>query len=532
MNVLPVVTRELRAEARHAFTYWIRVAGAGIGTLAAASFAFTNGLRPDQGEMLFSALHFKLQLAIWTLVPLLTADCLSRERREGTLGLLFLTPLKALDVVVAKSLAHGLRATTLVLAVLPVIALPLLMGGVSWHQGASAILLDLSGVSLALAAGIVASSFSTSWVRSLIVTACLTLIFLIGFTNTLGFVFTLSTHGFRFAIDEGESFKVGLNLLGNISPYYSYQYLMAGAPVPGGSLGIKLVATTSTTFTLSLAVLFLSGLTAALVTKRNWQQRPPNPLLEWLRVKFTRPVIARDVLRGWMRHSLERNPIGWLERRTWSGRTVIWGWFAVMISVYSLILTDARYLTHNFSGIHLFMGWTLLASMAMNASMSFRRERETRVLELLLVSPLKENQIIHGRVRGLWGQFLPSIGLLLAGWTYLCTALNKFPDNVGAMFTMLVAFLAVPIIGLYFSLVCRNFLTALVWTILVGLMLPTFPQGMFHLIAIIFRGAVIIDFGWLDYLFHPVVFQTSLAALLLWRLRHRLVHRRFATETN
>ena len=39
--------------------------------------------------------------------------------------------------------------------------------------------------------------------------------------------------------------------------------------------------------------------------------------------------------RRWMRRKLERNPIGWLEQRTWSGRLVTWGWFAVLISIYS-----------------------------------------------------------------------------------------------------------------------------------------------------------------------------------------------------
>ena len=36
---------------------------------------------------------------------LLTADCLSEEKREGTLGLLFLTDLKGYDVVLGKFMA-------------------------------------------------------------------------------------------------------------------------------------------------------------------------------------------------------------------------------------------------------------------------------------------------------------------------------------------------------------------------------------------------------------------------------------------
>ena len=45
-------------------------------------------------------------------------------------------------------------------------------------------------------------------------------------------------------------------------------------------------------------------------------------------------------------------------------------------------------------------------------------ERESGVLELLLVSPLGEKQIIAGRLSGLWGQFAPAAVLLLAIWAY------------------------------------------------------------------------------------------------------------------
>src|SRR2546427_10488082 len=113
MTLLPVISRELRASARHAFTYYLRLLGAGALVLASLLFGLEHGFGPTLGGRLFAQLHSTLFLAIWVLVPLLTADCLSRERREGTLGLLFLTRLRATDIVVAKGLAHGLRALSL-----------------------------------------------------------------------------------------------------------------------------------------------------------------------------------------------------------------------------------------------------------------------------------------------------------------------------------------------------------------------------------------------------------------------------------
>ena len=53
---------------------------------------------------LFPLLHSVLFFSIWLVTPLLTADCLAKEKRENTLGLLFLTKLNASDVVAAKAL--------------------------------------------------------------------------------------------------------------------------------------------------------------------------------------------------------------------------------------------------------------------------------------------------------------------------------------------------------------------------------------------------------------------------------------------
>ena len=109
----PVILRELQAEARHSFTYWLRVWGAAALLLVGAFFfLFRHGLSIAQGGPLFAGLHVTLFFLIWVAVPLMTSSCISRERREGTLGLLFLTPLTARSIILAKALAHGLRALT------------------------------------------------------------------------------------------------------------------------------------------------------------------------------------------------------------------------------------------------------------------------------------------------------------------------------------------------------------------------------------------------------------------------------------
>ena len=547
MNVLPVITRELRAEARSPFTYWLRVLGAGAVIAAAVFFVLMHGLRVEVGGALFSRLHATLQLAIWILVPLLTADCLSRERREGTLGLLFLTPLKPLGIVIAKSLAHGLRAVTLLLAVLPVVALPLLMGGVSWQQAVISLLLNGSAMCLALAAGLLASASSKSWVRSLILAFLFAIMFAIIFCIMVGWMLGTNLAAGQ-SLDSNRWLEVGLRIAGEISPdqipwFINYQYgrgAWAGYP-PGSVLLPRILWCAIDSFGFSGLALCFITLLAAWLTKRNWQERPPHPLAVWFKHKLCTPVVMLGLLQRWMKRSLARNPIGWLEQRTWSGRLVIWGWFAVMISVYSLVLTDANFLTRSLNGVHTFMGWVLLMSMAVNASTSFRRERETRVLELLLVSPLNESQIISGRLRGLWGQFLPSMVLLLGGWMYLATALGHLQREISSIVFIAAAFASIPVIGLYFSLICRNFLTALIATVLVGMIGPALvPTCITAIIRIVARlsemtltntDELMLLLRLLQLLLHPLIVQLAVAAWLWRGLHRRLTHRRFATET-
>ena len=231
-----------------------------------------------------------------------------------------------------------------------------------------------------------------------------------------------------------------------------------------------------------------------------------------------------------MRRKLERNPIGWLEQRTWSGRLVTWGWFAVLISIYSMVLTD-RHFFDNSNRLHATMAWLLAGSMAMSAAGSFRRERETGVLELLLVSPLGENQIISGRLGGLWSQFAPAAGLLLAVWAYCSTFLPNGGD-AGTYLFFLVTFLTVPVFGLYFSLRCRNFLTAFLATVGVGLVLPlVLPEALRAMWWWLNYANPSLDFSWEMRPSGRAAICQGILAVLCWdRLFLRLKKRAFPLE--
>jgi ABC-type transport system involved in multi-copper enzyme maturation permease subunit len=462
MNVLPVISRELRVQARQPFTYALRMLG--VVALLAGGFLLTDPrtLLPMQGAPLFGRLHMILFGAIWILVPLGAADCLSRERREGTLPLLFLTPLKAIEIVVAKSLAHGLRAMTLVVAVLPVLTIPFLMGGVSWKAAATSALTNLSALCWALAAALAASAGNRSAVRA----QAMTMLLAVG-----ALAMFITTTGWSLALAAGLPLMRGVQIGSWLLTGWFF-YGPGGVNLgPSGPVGNHLWITYGLMLVAALAALTVSLAWAAWIIRRTGREQPPPEWAQRMETWLCTPVLGAGLLRRWLRRTLERNPIGWLERRTWQGRLVAWSWIAVLISIYSYVVTESFYL-QRLDGLQSALGWLLTGSVAASAAGSFRRERETGVLELLLVSPLSARQIVLGRLRGLWAQFLPAFAFWLAVWLYFERVV---PESIplGRVGFFVSLYFVLPVVGLYFSLRCRSFLTAFVLTVLVGYGLPS-----------------------------------------------------------
>src|SRR5271154_6722531 len=113
MTFLPIVERELRVASRLTSTYRNRTIAAGIGTVAAMVlilFDLFSTTSSGVGRAAFWTLAY-MALAFCLLEGVRkTADCLSEEKREGTLGLLFLTDLKSYDIILGKLAAMSLNS--------------------------------------------------------------------------------------------------------------------------------------------------------------------------------------------------------------------------------------------------------------------------------------------------------------------------------------------------------------------------------------------------------------------------------------
>src|ERR1035438_3460203 len=133
MTFLPIVDRELRVAARRRGTHWVRLVVALFAILTAIVIFLVNFGAPPHavGEAIFQGLSILCMIYCVLSGRISTADCLSEEKREGTLGLLFLTDLKGYDVVLGKLAATSLAGFYGLLAVFPVLAIPLLLGGIT-----------------------------------------------------------------------------------------------------------------------------------------------------------------------------------------------------------------------------------------------------------------------------------------------------------------------------------------------------------------------------------------------------------------
>ncbi len=164
MIFLPIVERELRVAARWWSTHWLR-AGAAFGAIAVGTVTYLENSQSAPHEIARTMFGVLSGLAlVYSLFAGVrwTADSFSDEKREGTLGLLFLTDLKGYDVVFGKLVATSMGAFYGLLSIFPVLAVPLLMGGITHGEFWRMALVLVNTFLFSLAVGIFVSTLSVS----------------------------------------------------------------------------------------------------------------------------------------------------------------------------------------------------------------------------------------------------------------------------------------------------------------------------------------------------------------------------------
>ena len=507
----PVIQRELREQARNPNLFRMRLAAAGI-LVVALAWAFLHSPTPSlrmfgpmgsstsRGSEIFLQLHRALSLTLLALAPALTADSLARERREATIGLLGLTPLTPLSIAIGKCAANALKALTLWLAPVPVLAVPLLVGGVSGLEIATVVTFQAILLALGLSAGLVASSFSTQFRRSLALAFLLEAVFVTGTLVLTGFLtwalYPLLQRWIPTDRIPAEGWLVnnaGI-VFGNpfASPYSETlpEVLARLAAEARGSV-LALWGAGLATF-VAAAVLLGSGALriVALRTKRALQEEPPRPGVQKLQRRLNAPVLFPMWIRNRQRQRLDANPLMWLQHRTVAAALTRWGWLSAVIAIWMGGLTGLEFSVGSSAGpIFLLLGMTF------SAAGGFRAERENGTLELLLVTPLTPRQILQSRCRSHLREFLPPVVLQLFLVAYAEGAFRRAGvDWTGWNWWLISSLLTLPWIGLWRGLHARTFLAAVVSTGFWALLMPL-------LLTLVVKGAM-----------NPLFFETPLAA--------------------
>jgi ABC-type transport system involved in cytochrome c biogenesis permease component len=408
MTFLPVVERELRVASRQRGTYWGRLVAAVIGWAVAAWILFAaNGAGARNGAVVFKILAGLIFIFTAPAGLLATSDCVSEEKREGTLGLLFLTDLKGYDVVLGKLVSASLKAIHAVLAVAPVLAVSLVLGAVTQGEVARVVLVSLDLLFFFLCAGLFASAVCRQDNRSLGLAVVLSAALLAGIPAVARLRFlhiALPDAGFIFSPAFGcfAAFDVGYNRF----PHHWFWL---------DCLITQIYAWT------------LLGL-ACRIVPHSWQDASAGK-------EHRRRLVKIKSVRGTSERKevLAVNVFLWRAEQSSRQRTAVW---LALLAVAALWLAGDSVLPLGLFDVNkdllalLLAGAVLKAWLALEAGATLSADRRHAALELLLTTPLPEQEIIKGQRLALWRQFAePAAAVLLANIFLLFMEVMPLPSG-------------------------------------------------------------------------------------------------------
>ena len=445
MPCLSVVERELRVAGRRRATYRIRFWAvlALLAIFAWNLYAWQNrvGSTTEQGRQIFTILGLWAFFYAASIGVIVTADSVSEEKREGTLGLLFLTDLKGHDVIHGKLVANSVNVVYGLVAILPILGIPLLLGGVTLVQFLKLILALLSTMALSLSTGILVSTYSRQERKAM-------------FFSVLGMLALICVPFlFTFWVSEGMQWVSNRNVWRGLlfSPGFAVGMVVSES-MPTGWPPVSYWY--SVVWTCLLCVVFLARASAKI--PHSWDESEPAPKLVSLMLSEITAVRPRPA--GPPRRLLEQNPFLWLALRgeasprrvLWFVTSVLFIWFLGWLA-YGRFMLDEDVRIPSMLTLHGFLKiW-----IAGEASRRFVEDRRNNSLEFLLSTPLTERQIIRGQWQALARQFRVPIAILLAWETVL--AFGPFPrvqrhDHLGMMFFLVVDSVALSWLGMWLGM--------------------------------------------------------------------------------
>jgi len=458
--MLPIVQRELRVAARKPKLYRNRLVFGLLSVLIVAgmvSWTVIGQRGGGGGEGIFSSMAL---LAWWfCLVEGIrkTADSISEEKREGTLGFLFLTELGGLDIVCGKLAGALLKSLSGLLVFAPILATTLLVGGVMPGEFWRMVLGLVSVLVFSLSMGILVSTFTRT--RSLGLTfgilASLTVIPLVA--------------SMIWAEADPAANVAWLKGLSPLAAYLeSFDARYGRAPQDyWWSIGML------------LGLSGLSVLAAGGWLKRVWRDMA-TVTVETIRHRGVQWSGTRAAL-------LDRNPflwVAWHPRDSAFFQTLFW--LGTTFYLGCRIFLSGSWLDPK--PMEMDIVFLVLASiffllyLSSQATVALAESKRSGALELVLSTPMTVAEIIAGQKAALWKMFGAPFLFLAAGCLYVLTffiAQSKLA-SLGAIFMAQypIAFIVtcgtVVYAGIWMALKCRTPNRAFMATFGLCVVLPYF----------------------------------------------------------
>jgi hypothetical protein len=508
MPFWPVAAREARAAARAPRTYGWRAAVTAVGIAVIPISLWVSQTAPSPGRAVFIAVATMAFIYCLFGGVLRTADAIAEEKRENTLGLLFLTDLKVADVVSGKLLASTATLFFGLLAILPLLTIPVLIGGVSSRDLIRIALCLLNSLFFSISVGFLVSTFfRQGWVT-----------ISVGLAAMLGIVFFVP-------------------IVANLLPRFIQMTLLSFSP--GTMLEIIIYNSPSEYFWQALLATHLLAWLNILLTAhylpRFWQERPRSKraqvrweFLQWLR-------FGGDATRKRFRtRLLKHNPLFWL-----SGREQV---SSAGLMVFLLVLCGLS-LVGNWSTVLyalIAIHGTLLVRMASAASHALAEDRKSGALELLLATSLSVREVLKGRWMALGRQFFGPIIIAIIWhlftilWMGVMSPYSKLSLILFvALFTFALSWIATGWYGMWMGIRARHPVAAIWGTLAVVLVAPLVGLGGLFSVLAIFQ--IIPEYGYLgEHNFELIgcaAWSFYLIALSFWTAhRVKRVFREAATD--
>lgn len=396
MQSLPIVQRELLVLARRRATYWNRFSmGLTVsGLLIWMMTVFIKTQPPAMvGRQLFMVMVMVLfGSALFSGVKN-ASDSLCAERREGTLGFLFLTDLSGWDVVLGKLAATGMNAVYMLLASCPILALISLMGGIGLVEIAGSAVLLANTLFLSHCVGLLVSTLLRSE------RACASL--------TAGIMLALCAYPALIAAVVYLLTEKSMDAppWPYLAPWYPF------TKVGGGFMtGLK-------AWDLLTSVLWTQAFAWTCLSLAAW--RAPRCWQEFGTQKASKEAKARTVsASGFLLRAkrLVPNPVFWLAMRKSHGHWILWLMLATAAGIWSYGIYRYGQDWRNppayaFTALVLHLIFKLW--VASESGTMIYRDRQSGALELITGTSLPLTAIIHGQQRAIWKQMRGPLAVLL-----------------------------------------------------------------------------------------------------------------------